>query len=148
MTSEPRLVRAIFAGPLGAVVAAALFAPWLLYQYTSSGPFAPGALPVALKIAALWGVGGYFVSLAVVATYGVVAHKVLVQLGKVSLVWYLLAGAVPGALLTLSPFSWQESVVPGVLFGVVVFALFWRIAVKPSLAANNSSKPTPLRGAA
>jgi hypothetical protein len=148
MTSNPHLIKAILASPLGTLLAAVVFSPWLLYQYTSASPFAPGALPVVAKIAALWGIAGYFVALVVVATYGLAAHALLSRHGKTALGWYLLVGALPGVLLAATPLAYQESVVPGVLFGVVVFALFWRIAVRPSLAANNSSKPTPLRGAA
>ena len=143
MANDNHLVQAIFVSPLGAVLASVAFSPWLLYQYTSSNPFALGTLPLALKIAALWGIGGYFVALAAVATYGVVIHKLLAWAGKSSLGWYLAAGTAPGAFLMFSPLAYQESVVPGIIFGIVVFALFWRIAVKLPLAANNSSKPTP-----
>lgn len=137
---------AVLLSPLGSLLAAAGFAPWLFYQYTSTSPVSLGALPVVAKMAALWGFGGYFVALVVVATYGLAIHALLSRQGKVALGWYLLAGSIPGALLAATPLAYQDGVVPGVLFGVIVFALFWYIAVRPSRTANNSFKGMPLRG--
>ena len=87
MARIPRLATAVFASPLGALLAAVVFAPWLFYQYTSSSPIALAAIPVVAKMAALWGVGGYFAALVLVATYGLAAHALLTRRGKNALGW-------------------------------------------------------------
>jgi hypothetical protein len=143
------LTKAVLLSPLVALVAAPPFATWLLYQYTSVLPLSVAALPVIAKMSGVWGVGAAIAALIVVASYGLLVRHVLLRQKMANLPCFVIAGALPGALLLLTNLPWQESVVPAVYFGALVFAAFWYFSVKrPGMGANHSFKPTPLRGAA
>jgi hypothetical protein len=49
--------------------------------------------------------------------------------------------------MLLSKWPYQETVVPAIYFGALLFTTFWYLTVKrPGMAANNSFKPNSLRG--
>ena len=128
-------LKAAAISPLVICVAAPFYAAWLYLQLTSTVPASPAAFAVVLRIASTW--AAIFLPLAylLVFTYGQLFHRVATAKGWAGPLAYAVAGAAPGAILLALPFSWQESVVPAVLFGSLVGLVFWRLQ-RPRRAAS------------
>jgi hypothetical protein len=148
-TNRPSLLKAFVLSSIVALAGSPLFAAWLLAQYTSESLASPAALQVILKMSLLWGLGSAAASFLALVTYGLLVRALLIRLGHATLVWFVGAGILPGALLLLTSLPYQESAVPAIYFGALSFAAFWYFSVRHAgTGANNSFKPNPLRGSA
>jgi hypothetical protein len=140
-------MRALFISPAIAAIATPLYATWLLSEMLADSVFSLESLPAIGKLSLV--VLAYLLPLSylLLATYGTAVYALLRKLGAVRLYSFLAAGVVPGLLLLLSPFSYQESAVPGIFFGALIAVVAWFL-LRNHTRANNSFKPNPLRGSA
>ncbi len=148
-TSRNILLKAVLLSPLAALAGSPLFAAWLLARYTSESLLSAAAFKVIFKMAVIWGLGATLVAYLVLGTYGLLVRTLLTRFGSARLIWFIAAGVLPGVLLLLTALPYQESAVPTMYFGALVFAAFWYLSVKRAgLGANNSFKPNLLRKSA
>jgi hypothetical protein len=128
-------LRAAAISPLVICVAAPFYAGWLYYQTTSTLPDSAIDFAMVTRIASTWAI--LFLPLAYVLTftYGQLFLRVASAKGWHRASHYAIAGAAPGLLTLALPFSWQEALVPAVLFGALTGLTFWRLnRAKPSAA--------------
>ena len=116
--------------PLAILAVAPFYATWLLYQYMSQLPTSLATLRLSLSIYMLSVAIALPLSYVLIFTYGVFVKRALERTGTRGPIWFAIAGAVPGLLLLLTQYSWQESVAPGVLFGVTIALVYWRSAMR------------------
>jgi hypothetical protein len=124
--------KAAMLSPLLAFLAAPLYGAWLYLQWTSTLPLSPGPIGTALNIAVKWTIMLLPLVYALVYTYGWAFHITAQKRQWTGPVHYAVAGALPGLLSFLLPFDWQDSIVPGVLFGVLTALFFWGFTRKHS----------------
>jgi len=120
-------LKAAAISPLVICVAAPFYASWLYYQTTSTLPASPASFAMVTRIASIWAVLFLPLAYIMIFTYGRFFLRIASTKGLNKPLHYLLAGAAPSLLTLALPLSWQEALVPAVLFGGLTGLTFWRL---------------------